>query len=56
MPTEHANGASPLGRSLSFLRGDRYMVGAYPPEWHGETPQAPADPHGATATPGIEDR
>jgi hypothetical protein len=24
---------SPLAKLLSALRGDRYMVGAYPPEW-----------------------
>ena len=55
MPAEHANGGSPLGRFLSFLRGDRYMVGAYPPEWQEETAQASADLP-ATATPGMEDR
>lgn len=40
MSAEHANGGSPVGRFLSFLRGDRYLVGAYPPEW--QEPTAPA--------------
>jgi hypothetical protein len=24
-----------LAKLLSALRGDKYMVGAYPPNWHG---------------------
>lgn len=24
-----------LAKALSAIRGDKYMVGAYPPEWHG---------------------
>jgi hypothetical protein len=37
------------GRFLSYLHGDRYMVGAYPPEWQGQTGPA-ADQ--ANAAPG----
>jgi hypothetical protein len=42
--------ASPAGRLLALLRGDKYMVNAYPPEWRDptsgsrssrETPPAP---------------
>jgi hypothetical protein len=45
MPAEQANGVSspatspsaaprgPWAKFLSYLRGDRYMAGAYPPEW-----------------------
>lgn len=45
MPAEHANGGSPVGRFLSFLRGDRYMVGAYPPEWQEATAPPPVTAH-----------
>jgi hypothetical protein len=24
-----------LAKLVSALRGDKYMVGAYPPDWHG---------------------
>jgi len=27
--------SSVLAKLLSALRGDKYMVGAYPPDWHG---------------------
>jgi hypothetical protein len=26
----------PLAKAMSILRGDKYMVGAYPPQWHGD--------------------
>jgi hypothetical protein len=37
-----------VGRLLSALRGDKYMVDAYPPNWHGSAPatsdhEAPAE-------------
>ena len=30
--------SSVLAMLLSALRGDKYMVGAYPPDWHGAAP------------------
>jgi hypothetical protein len=55
MPAEHANGVSPVGRFLSFLRGDRYMVGAYPPEWQEPTAPLPVNEHaGAGGSEGTE--
>jgi hypothetical protein len=27
--------SSVLAKLVSALRGDKYMVGAYPPDWHG---------------------
>lgn len=44
--------AGALGRLRAYLCGDRYMVGAYPPEWQGATPAehpAPAIPGDAAA-------
>jgi hypothetical protein len=60
MPAPQATGASPpatspsapppgpLGKFLSYLRGDRYLVGAYPPEW-----QEPVKAGTATAGPPV---
>jgi hypothetical protein len=36
-----------LAKVLSALRGDKYMVGAYPPEWRGAA---------ADAEPGTKER
>ena len=48
-PIRSRNPASRMGaRLLSALRGDKYMVGAYPPDWPGaaspskEPPTTPA--------------
>jgi hypothetical protein len=32
--------SSALAKLLSALRGDKYMVGAYPPDWGGAAPDA----------------
>ena len=32
--------SSALAKVLSALRGDKYMVGAYPPDWGGAAPDA----------------
>ena len=32
--------SSALAKLLSALRGDKYMVGAYPPDWGGAAPGA----------------
>jgi hypothetical protein len=32
--------SSVLAKLLSALRGDKYMVGAYPPDWRGAAPDA----------------
>ena len=47
MSTEHVTEGSRglLGRFLSYLRGDRYLVGAYPPEWQDQAATvAPTSP------------
>jgi hypothetical protein len=36
--------SSVLGKLVSALRGDKYMVGAYPPEWRGATPAYDVEP------------
>lgn len=36
--------SSVLGKLVSALRGDKYMVGAYPPEWRGATRARDAEP------------
>jgi hypothetical protein len=35
---------SAFGRLRSVVRGDKYMVGAYPPEWHERTPTTERPP------------
>jgi len=45
MPAEHANGPPQLVNFFSFLRGDRYMIGAYPPEWQEPTAPPPVNQH-----------
>jgi hypothetical protein len=32
-----------LARFLSAIRGDKYMAGAYPPDWHAATPAPDAE-------------
>ena len=32
-----------LAKLLSVIRGDKYMAGAYPPDWHGAAAAAAAD-------------
>jgi hypothetical protein len=40
---------------MSALRGDKYMAGAYPPEWTASSTRADAGPHGVgTATPAAD--
>jgi hypothetical protein len=46
--TSQRSGDGPWARFLSYLRGDRYLVGAYPPEWQGQTGPVAAP---ATAAP-----
>jgi hypothetical protein len=42
--------ATPLGRLASLLRGDKYMVNAYPPQWRDPVSSAPV------ATPDAQER
>ena len=44
-----------LAKLVSTLRGDKYMVGAYPPEWRGASParDAPADDAEPSTTAGT---
>ena len=37
-PSARSN--SLVGRLLYALRGDKYMIDAYPPNWHGSAPAA----------------
>jgi len=45
-----------LAKLVSALRGDKYMVGAYPPEWRGAALAHDAEPSttGRTA-PAVSD-
>ena len=49
-----------LAKLVSALRGDKYMVGAYPPEWRGAAPANDAEPsttaRTAPAVPGTKGR
>ena len=49
-----------LAKLVSALRGDKYMVGAYPPEWRGAAPADDAEPsttaRTAPAVSGTEGR
>ena len=46
-PNRSRNPASRVGaRLLSALRGDKYMVGAYPPDWPGAA--SPSEEPGTT--------
>ena len=40
--------STPWGRFMGVVHGDKYMVGAYPPEWQ---PRAPAAPAGKVVAP-----
>ena len=43
-PIRRRNPASRVrAKLLSALRGDKHMVGAYPPDWHGADAAAAAD-------------
>jgi hypothetical protein len=33
-PNRHSRVSTPLAKLLSLMRGDKYMVDAYPPAWH----------------------
>jgi hypothetical protein len=45
--------SSVLAKLASALRGDKYMVGAYPPDWHGAAPDAePSTTQGLSGTRG----
>jgi hypothetical protein len=43
-----------VGRLLSALRGDKYLVDAYPPNWQGATAATPDhEPPSAAQRPGV---
>ena len=42
-----------LATLLSALRGDKYMVGAYPPDWHGAASPS-AEPRTTPAVSGTK--
>jgi hypothetical protein len=43
-----------VGRLLSALRGDKYLVDAYPPNWQGTTAATPDhEPPSAAQRPGV---
>jgi hypothetical protein len=46
--------SSVLAKLMSALRGDKYMVGAYPPDWRGAAPDA--EPSTAPAVSGMKGR
>jgi len=50
--TSQRSGDGLWARFLSRLHGDRYMIGAYPPEWQGQTGPAAAP---VAAAPGEAD-
>jgi hypothetical protein len=39
-PRRPVAGTTLAGRLLGLLRGDKYMVNAYPPQWHAPTTSA----------------
>ena len=46
--------SSVLAKLLSALRGDKYMAGAYPPDWRGAAPDA--EPRTTPAVSGTKGR
>ena len=52
--------SSVLAKLVSALRGDKYMVGAYPPAWRGAPPTHDAEPsttaRTAPAVSGMKER
>ena len=45
-----------LAKLVSALRGDKYMVGAYPPEWRGAAAAGDAEPSTTAGTaPAVSD-
>lgn len=47
----HRQAGSVLAKLASALRGDKYMVGAYPPQWRGAAPVQDAEPSTTASTP-----
>ncbi len=48
--------SSVLAKLVSVLRGDKYMVGAYPPEWRGAAAAHDAEPSTTARTaPAVSD-
>jgi len=43
-----------LAKLLSALRGDKYMAGAYPPDWRGAAPDP--EPRTTAAVSGTKGR
>jgi hypothetical protein len=53
--TSPAGRRSVLHRLMSVLRGDKYMVGAYPPDWAASSTRPDEVPRGGgAATPSQE--
>ncbi len=48
---EPARAPSPFARLMAVLHGDKYMLGAYPPEWQGGRSHSTAAP---AHTPGAD--